>query len=222
MKRSALCLALFGWPISAADDPPVQAPVALYVKFESQPPAVAVVTLERELRAILAPVGFDFAWRSVDETTNEVWTELAVVTFKGHCSTDSLARKGQFSGGALGWTHVSDGRVLPFAEVDCSRIGDLVGGRLFAFTARVREKVFQRAVARVAAHELYHVFTGKTVHGSWGVAKAEFSTEELLSDSFRFEGENARALRRKGAQDLLQFVRRAPLPAPVAPDSASH
>ncbi|HUI76711.1 MAG TPA: hypothetical protein VLY24_02315 [Bryobacteraceae bacterium] len=205
MKHKAFCLALLGLPICGAERPSPQAPVALYVRFEHQIPDTASETLQRELRAILATVGFDFAWRSADEPTNEVWADLAVITFKGHCAAGDLIRTGRFQGRALGWTHVSDGRILPFAEVDCDRIGAFLGPELFARGAKSREKVFERAVARVAAHELYHVFTQSAEHGSWGVAKAEFTTEELLSDGFHFQRGEAQVLRHKGAQDWLQF-----------------
>ena len=56
----------------------------------------------------------------------------------------------------------------------------------------------------MTAHELYHVFIQTVAHGAWGVAKAEFTTEELLSDSFRFQKGEERTLRYKGAQDWLQ------------------
>jgi hypothetical protein len=213
MKRGAFCLALFGWPMYGAEDVSAKAPVALYVKFDRQPPDSATYILQRELHAILAPVGFDFEWRPTDDR-NEVWAALAVVTFKGHCDARDLVRANRFAGGALGWTHVSDGRILPFTEVDCDRIGAFLESQLFALPLPVREKVFQRAIARVLAHELYHVFTQTAAHAPWGVAKAEFSTEELLSESFRFQNREARALRRWGAQAWQQFAMAAHGTAP--------
>lgn len=205
MKRGAFCLALFSWSICGAEDASAQAPVGLYVRFEHQPPDSATEILQRELHAILSPVGFNFEWRSADETSNEVWAELSFVTFKGFCDASDV-RSEHFAGGALGWTHVSDGKILPFTEVDCDRIGAFLGTELSAFRSVVRQEVFQRAIARVVAHELYHVFTQTANHGTWGVAKAEFSTEELLSDRFRFQSGEARALRHKSAQALLQFA----------------
>jgi hypothetical protein len=208
MKRGVFCLALFGWPMCGAETSLDKAPVALYVRFEHQPPADATETLQRELRSILSPAGFDFEWRSVDSSANEVWADLAVVTFKGSCAAEGLVRKPRLISGALGWTHVSDGKILPFAEVDCDRISAYLGPQLFAVPFKNREIVFQRALARVAAHELYHVFIQTAAHGSWGIAKAEFTTEELLSDSFHFQKAEARTLRHKGAEDLLRFALR--------------
>ncbi len=166
-----------------------KAPVALYAQFEHQPSDPATGMLQRELHAILAPVGFNFEWRSSADAGSEVWAALAVVTFKGHCDARDLAHASHFAGGALGWTHVSDGRILPFTEVDCDRIGAFLESQLFALPLLVRQRVFQRAIARVVAHELYHVFRQTTAHGPWGVAKAEFNTQELLAERFRFESE---------------------------------
>ena len=223
MKRSALCLALLGWPVLGAELPALKATVGLYVRFEQQPDGAAEETLQRELRAILAPVGFDFEWRSADESATEVWTDLAVVTFKGDCAAGDFVRKGRFHSGPLGWTHVSDGKILPFAEVDCDRIAAFLGPSLIHRPLPVRVKVFGRAVARVTAHELYHVFAQSAEHGSWGVAKAEFTTDELLSDTFRFHGGEARALRQKGEQDVARFLNGpGSLPALAVHAAAAH
>jgi hypothetical protein len=205
MKRGVFCLALLGWQMSGAEAIFERAPIALYVKFERQPSDSATGILQRELHTILSPLGFEFAWRSAANAGSEVWAALAVVNFKGHCDGGDLVREDRFAGGALGWTHVSDGKILPFTEVDCDRIGGFLANGLYSLPIQIRERVFQRAIARVVAHELYHVFTQKAGHGSWGVAKAEFSTGELLSDSFLFQSREARALRRRGAQAWLQF-----------------
>ena len=205
MRRSALCLALFSWRVFGAEGPPAKAPVALYVQFEHQPPDSATDMLQRELHAILAPVGFDFEWRSANDGGNEVWAALAVVKFKGHCDAGDLNPVENFAGGALGWTHASDGRILPFTEVDCGGIAAFLHDELYSLRIQSRNRIFQRAVARVVAHELYHVFTQTAAHGSWGVAKAEFSADELLSDYFRFQSGEARALRHRSAQAWLQF-----------------
>jgi hypothetical protein len=44
--------------------------------------------------------------------------------------------------------------------------------------------VFGRALARIAAHEIYHIVAQTAEHQERGVAKAAFSTRDLLSDRF--------------------------------------
>ena len=61
-------------------------------------------------------------------------------------------------------------------------------------TTEERQSIFGRAVGRVLAHELFHVFTGTTRHRS-GVAKAEFTRRELLADPFQFKPEESHSMR---------------------------
>src|SRR5262249_25045036 len=65
---------------------------------------------------------------------------------------------------------------------------------LFVLPPREREAAFGRALARVAAHELYHILARTAQHGS-GLSKALFSPKELLSDEFRFDERESEALR---------------------------
>ena len=97
--------------------------------------------------------------------------------------------------GALGWTHVSDGAILPFSEIDCDRIRQFVQKELLYRKPAEREEIFGRAIARVVAHELYHIFANTHHHGSDGVAKAAYTVQELLSDDFVFEEAQGTALR---------------------------
>jgi hypothetical protein len=56
------------------------------------------------------------------------------------------------------------------------------------------------------AHELYHVFANTEIHGVWGVGRAEFTARDLLSGDFRFDVQQARALRMTG-EDAQLFGR---------------
>jgi len=151
--------------------------------------------LEEEVEAIMAPSGFQFEWRSLANVKgNEVSAELAVVKFKGKCDASNL-HPHPAQPGALGWTHISDGVVLPFSDVDCSRIRAFIQMSLLAVPVKIREEVFGRAVGRVLAHELYHIFAKTTHHASDGVAKSSYSVRDLLSDDFVFEERESTELR---------------------------
>lgn len=117
-----------------------------------------------------------------------------MVNFKGRCDIGGLAASLTRST-ALGWTHVSDGVILPFSDVDCDRIRAFVQKGLLSLPRKDREATFGRAMGRVLAHELYHVFANTARHGSCGVGKASYSVEDLLSPQFRFEERESRALR---------------------------
>ena len=51
-------------------------------------------------------------------------------------------------------------------------------------------------MARVVAHELYHVLMRTTEHARAGVARSCFSTSDLLTERFEFEGATLARLRR--------------------------
>lgn len=186
------------------------APIALYTQFQQNPPEDVVEALHDELASIMAPMGMRFEWRSLAGVTgNEVAVELAVLTFKGRCDVAGLMPHAT-SPGALGWTHVSDGNILPFSDVDCDRIRGFVQKDLLSFSPDERAEVYGRALARVVAHELYHIFANTAHHGSCGVGKAAYTVQELLSEDFQFEAKESNALRTSKAHEVLENATHAP------------
>ncbi len=207
MKRVfLLCLALGTLPAFGEEtrQAPVAPPVSLYTQFEQAPPPAIMNALQDELQTIMEPIGMSFDWRSLKlAKPNEVSVELAVVTFKGHCDLTNMLPIRTYPG-ALGWTHVSDGAILPFSDVDCDRIRGFVQRELLAMPPEKRETAFGRAVARVLAHELYHIFAATSKHGSCGVAKSAYTVQELLAGEFQFEEKESDALRTSKAHAQLE------------------
>src|SRR5450759_1447498 len=151
------------------------APITLYTQFEQAPPEGVLDALQDEVESIMAPIGLRFQWRDLGKAGgHEVSAELAVVTFKGRCDTAAPLTRSRFEG-ALGWTHVSDGQILPFTDVSCDRVREFVQTGLLAFRAEDREEKYGRALGRVLAHELYHIFANTMRHGSFGVAKQSYT-----------------------------------------------
>jgi hypothetical protein len=188
-----LCLALSALP--ALGQPVAVAPLALFTLFQPQPSPVMVASIRREVGDIMAPLGFPFEWWSIDGAQiNQEAAELAVITFRGNCSSANLLIA-TTTPGPLGLTHISNGEVLPFADVDCDRIRDFLRKDLLRVSANEREHLLGRAVGRVLAHELFHVFVGTTHHGTSGVAEPAFTERELMSDRFRLESREFRILR---------------------------
>jgi hypothetical protein len=192
MKAFALCLALAVLPAFGADR---VVPIRLYTAFEQPPPEPVLDSLQEEMESIMRPLGLDLNWRSLaDNNGSEVSVQLAVIHFRGSCDTVDLKPFAEHPG-ALGWTHMTDGVILPFSDIDCNRVRVFVQRDLLAFPREERQPAFGRAIARVLAHELYHIFANTTRHGSWGVAKASYSVQELLAGSFLFEKKECDKLR---------------------------
>ena len=145
----------------------VAAPVTVYTQFDQDYSQTSYEEMRAELASIMEPIGFRFEWRSLAAARgNEVSVELVVVNFKGKCQAEDIP---PHSGaiGALGWTHMSDGAVLPFSDVDCDRIREFIRPQLAAYHQEQRTRLLGRAMGRVLAHELYHVFASTTMHGAW-------------------------------------------------------
>jgi cytochrome c553 len=182
MIRGLIFLGLW----AASPTPGQVGSAALYTEFEKRPAPAVVQAIREETDSLMASNGLRFQWKSLPAADQSVWMELAVVKFSGRCevlpfATNSLVDR------RLGWTHISDGVVLPFAEVDCDAIGAYVRKDLLGLPAQSREKAFGRAVGRVTAHELLHVFAKTATHSSHGVDHPTLSVADLLADRMEFD-----------------------------------
>lgn len=199
-----LCLVLAVLPAFGEQRGASVASIALYTQFQQDPPKAVMESLQDELESLMSPLGLHFEWRNLNASRgHEVAVELAVVTFKGRCDITGLQLRGA-SSGALGWTHVSDGVILPFSDVDCDRIRGFVQKELLALHPEDREEVYGRALGRVVAHELYHIFANTARHGSCGVGKAAYTVQELVAEDFQFEETESLALRSSKAHTALE------------------
>lgn len=168
--------------------------VALFAEFDQTPPAAVMDSLRSELDSIMAPAGLQFEWHSLAHDNGEVSAELAVVSFKGRCDSTALPLHST-NPGALGWTHLSDGVILPFSDVDCNGVRAFLGARLLALRSGDRSGALGRALGRVLAHELYHIFANTTRHATDGAGKPAYSVEDLLSAGFSFAKRETLAIR---------------------------
>jgi hypothetical protein len=174
--------------------------VAILTQFDRPASDAVIASLQEELGVILQPAGYRFEWRAVhDATGHDSYRELVVVSFRGECEAPAETGSRE-PGGPLAWTHTSGDEVLPFAEVHCGRVQNLLRAELRWDSKSERERKMGRALARVLAHELYHVFVQTRKHVSCGVAKSSHSASELTSKEFRFDEDTLEALRAHHAE----------------------
>ena len=81
---------------------------------------------------------------------------------------------------SLADTSIADGHILPFFRIDCTRLMSILG-------RSVDSDVLGRALARLAAHELYHIVGQTTEHPDAGIAKAAFSVRDLTAPRFELD-----------------------------------
>jgi hypothetical protein len=158
--------------------------LALYVGHARGLDYDANLMMRAELQRLLAPAGLEVVWKnSVDHQTGDNFELVAVGSFEGSCSVAepvltpvSVVQ----TVASLADTSISDGHILPFFHIDCTRLVRMLGSGL-------DKSLLGRALARVIAHELYHIVAATADHSDTGVAKATFSLHDLVTPRFDFD-----------------------------------
>jgi len=190
-------------PLCGAQNGAGLPPIVLYTQFVEPPPPAVLDSMRGEVQSIMAPMGLRFQWLDLAMSNGkQVSIELAVITFKGRCDIDGLLPRDQ-NPGPLGWTSISDGVILPFADVDCSAVRNFIQRELLETRAGARATAFGRALGRVLAHELYHIFANTTRHGAEGVAREFYTARDLLAADFQFQAKESLALLHSKAHAAL-------------------
>ena len=180
------------------------APVTLYIDFQQPVPPVVLEAVRDEVNSIMSPMGLRFDWQSLaDFRPGRASAAVAVAHFEGHCDVSGLVMRGN-QVGSLGWTEISDGTILPFTHVDCERVRTFLQTTLLGYRPQDRERAYGRALGRVLAHELYHVYGDTSKHTARGVAKEKYSVADLLAAEFQFHEKETRALRSSKALAALK------------------
>jgi mono/diheme cytochrome c family protein len=186
-------------------------PVALYYQFQHPPSTTLVESIRHETTAILSPVGLRLQWKTLPSNGSDMSSDLAVVTFEGRCDSQNLQAASR-GGARLGFSHVSDKTVLPFAVVDCDTVGAFIQKKMPIGPDKERERILGRALARVLVHELDHIFAQTMSHGEREVDQPTYTVEELLADNTG------------GTDSRIHILRstQAVLPAAKASPTAGH
>src|SRR5437870_6019646 len=112
---------------------------------------------------------------------NMEYPDVVQVRLRGHCKAE-LAADWQFSEGPLGWVYMTKDGIQPIAYVNCDRIGQTLEREFRGMSYRERQQKFARAISRVVAHELTHIFTQRAKHSSGGLQRAYLSAGELAKE----------------------------------------
>lgn len=86
----------------------------------------------------------------------------------------------------LGWVKESGGEIQPFIHVDCDDIQLVLWQRMIGCNYAERKNAMGRAVARVMVHEWIHIASQSAHHARRGVAKAQFSANDLVAEERDF------------------------------------
>ena len=160
--------------------------LVVYLKADANQPAAPIDHMKRELTSLMHSAGYRVEWGGESRSPF-----LVVVELTGTCAL-SAGYPGRdtpvSAGAALASTNVTDGQVLPFASVTCAALTRSLSNALAHDVAAQRDYYYGRALARVIAHEFYHILMRTTDHSRNGVSRSCFSTADLVSERFEFEG----------------------------------
>jgi hypothetical protein len=178
------------------------APIGIYMSFDGSHADRTVQAMQHEVEALTKASGFRLRWRSLENRSSEdTFSDLMVVKFHGSCNMQGVqlvfSELGpETEGGVLGSTKTSDGQVLPFSELYCDRIRRSIAPLSIGASPEDRESLLGRAMGRVLAHELFHIFANTEKHGHEGVAKTTYSRNDLVADGFAFDAKDAKRIER--------------------------
>jgi hypothetical protein len=151
---------------------------------------------------ILYPLNLHLKWFMPGETSplaSETWMRTVFLRFHGACTTipaeNSYDRPMDSGRITLAQTAVSEGTILPYTDTDCDRLRNFLAEGKPA--APGEESRLGIAMARVLAHELYHVLLQTPEHSKRGIARAIYTPAALLGQSLRFESGELEKIRAK-------------------------
>lgn len=176
--------------------------IAIFVNFDKSPPPALREEMQREVASIMKPAGLRFDWHELNAPRGEEsFADLVVVHFRGSCDMKSPLRfsepvpLNESPLAALASTHVSNGRVLPFSQVECDRLRSYISPQVKGgATETERDLLLGRAMGRVLAHELYHILASTQKHANGGIARSFHTREELVGRNFALDPKDAATL----------------------------
>jgi hypothetical protein len=176
-------------------------PVGVYISFDGPHSDRAVDAMKQEVEALVNPTGFQLQWRLLEHRrSDESFSNLVVVKIHGKCDMADIQagiqQRAEEEDVVLGSTNISDGQILPFSDLECDRIRRSIAPLATANSSADKESLLGRAMGRVLAHELFHVFGNTVRHGREGVAKTSFTRHDLVADRFKFDVKDAGLMER--------------------------
>jgi hypothetical protein len=170
---------------------PAGAVVEVYLHGNSASAADILDEMNRELAILMQHAGFQIIdSHGNDQAPSVEAAHVIVVELRGACAVP-MARSSSAEpippALSLASSAVADDMVLPFSWVDCSALNRFLGPAISGQTAPDQAFIYGRAMARLLAHEFYHVLAQTGDHTQTGICKASFSRADLLADHFDFD-----------------------------------
>ncbi len=162
----------------------VQKVVVVTVWPGADTPGALVESYHLELGELLTDLGVCFRFVDIEEATRQTFSGrivlLRMLDHLGVVREREAVR--ELPRAALAWTHASGRDVTPFGAVDLGALRGFLGIAASGDCQPAEARQQGVAVARVAAHEIYHMLTRSRTHSAKGLMKAALTRDELLSN----------------------------------------
>ncbi len=169
---------------------PMGPTLEVYVKGGQGSTPDVLAAMSRELDVLMQTAGFRVVLRGTDDAATSGGAEhLVLVELRGLCVAQFSALAGAplLTSVPLASSSVAEGKVLPFSSVDCTALNRFLAPVGLNQPQAEQEYLYGRSLARLLAHEFYHVLAQTDDHAPEGIAKARFSIADLLADHLDFE-----------------------------------
>ncbi|MCS7044030.1 MAG: hypothetical protein N2036_10430 [Bryobacteraceae bacterium] len=165
--------------------------VTLVMEADRPLPSKAIQSMREEMARLFGASKVRLQWADRGETGLGFEAEgIVVLRLKGECRMPDLPMPPD-ERGPLAWTHVSEGVVLPFSEIDCASVTRAAQSALRGGERSLGDVFLGRALARVAAHELVHILLQRKEHVPKGIFRRGLTARELV-EQFHEEDERGR------------------------------
>jgi hypothetical protein len=175
----------------------------VYLKGDAGSSSDVLAEMNRALTALMQEAGFRVVVRRPHEQDpSDTPAHLIMVDLRGVCAVPPPADFPQPLPASLvlASSSVVNGKILPFSWLDCAALNRFLGPAISNLPDAEQSYIYGRAMARLLAHELYHVLGQTDDHTLTGISKARFSTADLLAEHFSFETAALEKLRPPAAE----------------------
>jgi hypothetical protein len=196
MRYAAACIlaSLLGAAgVTASPNTPVSS-VTILFGFDGRYSEKSLREMKHELDSIMHGSGVRIDWRERSGVApSDTFQNLVVVKFRGTCIMEPVPYLLD-ERGPLAFTYSTDGTMLPFSEIACDKVRSSIQTAMWGGDYKRSDTLFGRALARVLAHELYHMLSGTPQHADTGVARRALSGADLISDELRLNSRELKSM----------------------------
>jgi hypothetical protein len=172
-----------------------QGKLNLLTRFDRSPDISVVEWMAKEVARLFSDAGLSISWQQNLQMNHwEITGPPVSVQFRGNCRIEPGALSLP-TDGPMAWTEVQDGDILPFIEVDCGRIAEMVWQIRGTVPVLLVNRAFGLALGRVMAHELYHYLTRSTIHTESRLFRKGMTSMDLTLPDIQFDAGEIEALR---------------------------